>query len=217
MQTLLVISKDSQKAFDYIMDFCKKNSTDRIDIDINHYEKAIGIEDIRNLQKKIILRPIRSKTKAVVIDTVNGLTLQAQNSMLKMLEEPPSNTIVVLYGLTKEIFLSTIISRCNIINLKDDKQELSKEEKQEYIQILNLLFVGGTSDKLRLAADITKDKKDAILWLEKMIIASRCKLIEDYENSKLLNLSKSFQETYKLLKSTNVNQRFVLENLFLSV
>ena len=217
MQSFLVISKDKNKASIYISSFLKKEGIDRIDINLHTFENAMGIAEVRNIQKKIILRPFRGKAKAVVLEVYEGITVEAQNALLKVLEEPPANTIIIISVSKKELLLPTVLSRCKIITLKDSNLTLSYDENTQYLNILVSLSESGISYKLKLAQDISRNKEEAIAWLEKMTITLRKKLIENHNDQHCLNFLKNLQNTYKNLKSTNVSQRIALENLFLNI
>ena len=216
MHSFLIVAKEKNKASSYINGFLKGKEIYPIDIDKQIYEKAVGIGDVRSIQKKIMLKPFRGKTKAVVIEAYEGITTEAQNALLKVLEEPPINTIIVVSIPKKELLLPTITSRCKIIELKEESQTLSKDEATQFLSVLTSLSEKGIGYRLKLAQDIGKDKDEIIVWLEKMAVHLRGKLIENPENTQYLNFLKSLQKTYKIIKSTNVNQRIALENLFLS-
>ena len=216
MHSFLVVTKDKNKASSYISNFLKKEGIDLIDINLYIFEKAMGITDVRNIQKKIVLRPFRGKTKAFVLKVYEGITVEAQNALLKVLEEPPANTLIIIATQKKESILPTIISRCKIVELEQSNLILSDEENVQCFNLLVSLSKNGTGYKLKLAQDIAKDKDQAVLWLEKMTIALRKKLIENHNDQQYLNFLKNLQKTYKNIKNTNVNQRIALENLFLS-
>ncbi len=102
-------------------------------------EAAIKIEAIRELQKKISFHPYEGKTKVVVIDDADLMNLQAANSFLKTLEEPPSATILILISSHPFKLLPTLISRCQTIqfqplaseNIKKILEDLMIEEEIE--------------------------------------------------------------------------------------
>ena len=228
MQSFLITAKDKNKASIYILDFLKGREIDPIDISLQIYEKAMGIEDVRNIQKKILLKPFRGKTKAVVAQAYESITQEAQNALLKVLEEPPVNTIIIISTKKKELLLPTIISRCKIIELKENNLTLSDKESAQYLNILVSLSEKGIRYQLKLAQDITKNKGDAEMWLEKMINLARQQLLEtqskkpstlasQFSTSQYLNVLVSLQKTYTIIKTTNVNQRLALENLFLNL
>lgn len=217
MQSFLITAKDKNKASSYISDFLKKKEIYPIDVNQQIFKKAMGIEDVRSIQKKILLKPFKGKAKAVVIQAYENITTEAQNALLKVLEEPPNNTVIIISTQKKEFLLPTIISRCKIIELKDAKISLINEDLLQFSNTLNILLNGKIGDKMKIAEAIAKDKDKTVLWLEKMAIFVRKQLVENYNDPKCLSFLKSLQKTYSVIKSTNVNQRIALENLFLSV
>lgn len=216
MQSFLITTKDKNKASSHITGFLKEKDIYPIDVSWQIYEKAVGIEDVRNIQKKILLRPFKGKTKAVVIQAYENITTEAQNALLKILEEPPANTIIIISIQKKELLLPTIISRCKIIELKEAEISLINEDMLALNNTLNILLNGKIGEKLKIAQDISKNKDEASSWLEKMAILARENLIANYNDLKYLSFLKSLQKTYAVIKSTNVSQRVALENLFLS-
>ncbi|MDO8620783.1 MAG: hypothetical protein Q7R31_00650 [Candidatus Levybacteria bacterium] len=226
MQTLLIISKDVQKGIDRAMEICKKEEIDVLDIDINSFEKTLGIDDVRALRKRLYLKPFKSKTKAMVIAILDRATIEAQNSLLKVLEEPPNNTIIVLVSANKELFLPTVLSRCVLIELKDEDLKLSEEELKRFVDILSNLPKYEAGDKLKIAETYGKTREEANSFLEKITFVARQVLLKQInlqnENNKdldtawLLNVLKTSQKTYTTVKNTNVSQRFSLETLLLS-
>ena len=76
-------------------------------------KERIGIEEIRKLIKKLTLRPFISKYKICLINNANYLTREATNALLKTLEEPKGQTIIILIS-SEERLPSTLISRCII-------------------------------------------------------------------------------------------------------
>jgi len=222
MQSFLISSKDRDEAFKKAVYLCSKNKINKIDIDSINFEKSVGIEDVRGVQEKIYLKPIKSKTKAIILKAYNGLTIEAQNALLKILEEPPNNTIILLLTETVSQVLPTILSRCKNIAIDDKREKFSKKERDQIIEAISSLSSSGIGKRLKLAQDFGKSREEAIVWIEKMIIILRKNIIEEinedtaFEQNKIKILQK-MQETYTIIKTTNVNQRFALENLFLSI
>lgn len=75
---------------------------------------SIKIAQIRNLQSDIVIKP-HKKYKIYIIDKAGKMTLEAQNALLKTLEEPPEYAIIILVTNNKEGLLPTIRSRCEIV------------------------------------------------------------------------------------------------------
>ena len=88
------------------------NSPDYIEITPDG--NSIKIARIRKLQSDILVKPYKSY-KIYVIDEAQKMTVEAQNALLKTLEEPPKYAIIILITNNKESLLDTIKSRCEII------------------------------------------------------------------------------------------------------
>lgn len=216
MQSFLIIAKDRNTASSHVLKLLKEKGVNSFDINLQVYEKAMGIEDVRSIQKSILLKPFRGKTKAIAIEAYENITTEAQNALLKILEEPPVNTIITISASTKELMLPTILSRCKIIELKEEEKPTTSENIMKFNGILNIILKGNIGDKLKIAQDIAKDAEETSAWLEKMSIFVKNELMRDSKNFKYLNFLKELQKTYKVIKSTNVSKRVALENLFLS-
>ena len=91
---------------------------------------SIKIEQIRNLQKEIQEKPIISNKKVYIIDDADLMTKEAQNCLLKTLEEPPEFAVIILIGSNENAFLPTIKSRCMILHFN----RLSDTEIKSYLQ-----------------------------------------------------------------------------------
>lgn len=76
---------------------------------------SIKIEHIRQLQKDINLKPYAGKQKVFIIDNAHNLTAEASNAFLKILEEPPLGSLIILLSAKPALLFKTIISRCKMI------------------------------------------------------------------------------------------------------
>jgi len=226
MQSILLIAKNNKNSLEYAISISKKNKIDQIDITVENFEKIIGIEDVRNIQKKLFLKPIKSEVKSVIIDAFLGLTVEAQNALLKVLEEPPANTIIIVAAISKNFFLPTILSRCRIIEIKEESKILSDKEFSVYQNVLADLTENTIAKKMKLAQDFGKSREETLIWLEQMLAVIRKMMIDEVNSVKKNGSNRSFyyldvirnvQKTHTIIKTSNVNQRFALENLFLSL
>jgi DNA polymerase-3 subunit delta' len=74
--------------------------------------KQIKIEQIRELQRELSFRPLEAKKKVCLIDQADKMNPSAANSLLKTLEEPTDNTLIILLSSRPEALLVTVRSRC---------------------------------------------------------------------------------------------------------
>lgn len=80
---------------------------------------SIGVDDIREqINDTIVVRPYSSSYKIYIVDEAEKMTPQAQNALLKTIEEPPSYGVILLLTTSLEAFLPTILSRCVQLKLK---------------------------------------------------------------------------------------------------
>ena len=91
---------------------------------------SIKIEQIRNMQLKVFEKPIISNKKVYVIKDAEKMTKEAQNALLKTLEEPPEYITIILIANNESSILNTIKSRCTKISF----EPLSKDELKEYLK-----------------------------------------------------------------------------------
>ena len=82
---------------------------------INPDGNSIKIEQIRFLIQKIYEKPVSSDRKVYIINDCDKMTIEAQNSLLKTLEEPPKYATLILITSNESKLLGTIISRCTKI------------------------------------------------------------------------------------------------------
>ncbi|MEQ2679549.1 DNA polymerase III subunit delta' [Enterocloster citroniae] len=96
---------------------------------VTHEKPAsIGVDDIREqINDTILVRPYSSYYKIYIVDEAEKMTVQAQNALLKTIEEPPSYAVILLLTTNPDAFLPTILSRCVQLKLKPLKDVVVKE------------------------------------------------------------------------------------------
>ena len=96
----------------------------------------ISVDDIRHqLNNDIVIKPYSSKYKIYIVDEAEKMNTQAQNALLKTIEEPPAYGIILLLTTNADAFLPTILSRCITLNLKSVNEDLIKEHLMKKYQI----------------------------------------------------------------------------------
>ena len=108
--------------------------------DIIHvkHEKTntISVDDIRTqVNNDIVIKPYSSPYKIYIIPEADLLSVQAQNALLKTIEEPPAYAVIFLLTENAESLLPTIMSRCVMLKLRNIKTTLIKKYLMEQMQI----------------------------------------------------------------------------------
>ena len=103
-------------------------------VDIIHYKPSkasFGVDDVRDIIDEVNKKPFEGDKKVIIIHQGNKLTIQAQNALLKTIEEPPTEVYIIILCESLELILDTIKSRCEIYKLTP----LTKDELYKYIAI----------------------------------------------------------------------------------
>ena len=218
MTSFVIISKNKAKRVAFANEFCANEKIYTFDVTFlekdtsaKQASQSIGIEDIKRIQKKLFLKPLKSKQKAVIIEDASLLTTEAQNALLKVLEEPPAQTIILLGADTKESLLPTILSRCTLIPLEADALQCTEKEREEYLNIIEKLPTMSLGERLKTAEQIAKDKDKTQLWLEKCILIMREYVLAHPTDTARIYALRKLQTAYTTVKTTNINPRFTLE------
>ncbi|MCX4307842.1 MAG: DNA polymerase III subunit delta' [Acetatifactor sp.] len=159
---------------------------------------TISVEDIRTqVNNDVAIKPYSGTYKIYLINEAEKMTPQAQNAILKTLEEPPAYAVILLLTANVNSLLPTILSRCVVLNMKPVADELVKKYLMEQLQIPDykaevcVAFARGNVGRAKALAsseDFENVKAEAISLL---------KYIQDMELNEIIAAIKKITE-YKL-------------------
>jgi DNA polymerase III delta prime subunit len=209
-----------------LADFLKTDQIDVHYITLEQGKNEISIDQIREIKNFLSLSPYNSLYKFVTINNAETMSRSATDALLKTLEEPQGNTILILITQTPDLLPKTIISRLQEIRFK--QISLNKTAKdfinEEHVNILEKPL----NDIFKYIEKITKqdDNSEIFAILDSWLFWFREKLIQpmadhpqsgDHNTQQLLNILKEIQKSKDMISGSNVNQRLVLENLILCI
>lgn len=135
----MILCTSKQKACNKCKSCIEFENSNNPDISIiNPDGNNIKIEQIRNLISKSSEKPIISDKKVYIINDSDYMTKEAQNSLLKTLEEPPSYLTIILICSNENKLINTIKSRCTKIKFKPIQDMLLKQYMEENYQMKNI-------------------------------------------------------------------------------
>lgn len=172
------------------IEFVNSNNPDYYEIGLAEEENSIKIETIRQMQKRIQELPIVSERKVYIIDDSEYLTKDAQNCLLKTLEEPPEFVTIILIVSNENKILNTIKSRC----LKIYFNNISDEELKKYIN--ENLEIAEFSENMLKACEGSIGKAKQISE-SKEIYENLDKIFSNIENYSLLDVISKVEFLYK--------------------
>lgn len=139
---------------------------------------TLGVEDIRRqINEDIALKPYSSPYKIYIVDEAEKMNMQAQNALLKTIEEPPAYAVLLLLTNNADSFLPTILSRCVRLNIQSVPDSLIRklliEEKKvpDYQAEVCVAFAQGNVGKaIQLAAseDFNEMKNSALQLIKRL-------------------------------------------------
>lgn len=165
---------------------------------------SLKIEQIREFQNKVSEKPIISDRKVYIINDSDKMTQEAQNCLLKTLEEPPEFVTIILIGSNENAFLSTIKSRCMIIHFdKISNEDIEKYLQENYqIKINSKIMIDGFQGSLGKAIQL-KEKQEIYEKIEQIIYS-----LENRDKIDILNMSeaiyKNKDEKFDILDYMNI-------------
>lgn len=135
---------------------------------VRHEKPTVfSVDDIREgLNRSIVIKPYKSERKIYILEDGELLNVQAQNAMLKTIEEPPDYAVILLLTSNREAFLPTILSRCVELTLQPVRDE----------DVVRCLTKRGFD---------LKDKKEAVLRFAGGNIGRAVAYLENEDDQKL--------------------------------
>ena len=212
-----ILCLDKEKYCDKCKSCIEFNSNNNPDfIFIEPSNGSIKIDQIRELQRVVSEKPIISKNKVCIIDDADLMTGEAQNCLLKTLEEPPEYMTIILIGTNESNFLATIKSRCTILHFN----RISDEEIRKYLE--------GNLDKNEAIVDLVKIADGSIgkainIKDKAEIYTNLDEIINNLENYDIIQILKKADIIYKqkdqifdileymnvlLIKKASINYKF---------
>lgn len=103
---------------------------------VHEKPNSIGVDEIRDqIVNDVQVKPYSSPYKIYIVPDAEKMTVQAQNALLKTIEEPPAYVVIILLTTNAELFLPTILSRCVMLALRPVPDEQVKKYLMEHIQV----------------------------------------------------------------------------------
>lgn len=174
-------------------------------------ESTFGIDDAKKLIAFSSKRPLAVNTKLALILKAEVMTREAQNALLKTLEEPPDYLKLILVTNNTDSFLSTVMSRCVLVRShKDPPQSVNKPELLE-----KLAACTSTGQKITLADQFNSDANKAKNVALELARFFRQQMLAEPTATNLYNLTLCLY-VKKLLKA-NTNPKLSLDYLLMNV
>ncbi len=187
-------------------------------------DSKLGIAEARKIKEHFSFKPYSAKGRAVVLEDASALTDEAQNALLKTLEELPEQALFVLGASSDAQLLPTVLSRCEIITLQPGRTSTvssveplqAKSDKSAFLEEIEKLLGSTTEERFEYIAKL----KDREAFFHFLIRYFHQQLVDStHERLNLVRLNQFVKELLQAeqWQKQNVAIRGILEYLMLSM
>ncbi|KKP69948.1 hypothetical protein A2X44_01925 [candidate division CPR3 bacterium GWF2_35_18] len=230
-QAYLFVNDNKASRETYSLNFIRRISEEKFlninnpdFLTVNPKTTKYGINLIREIKIKLSLKPYYFNKKIVLLNDAHELTTEAQNALLKTLEEPQQNSVIILTVNHRNNLLPTITSRCEIFNIPKEIKEIETVEidKTDIEEFLNI-SQNELTEKFKWVEQ-NYQKEGISQTLQNWLLYNRKLLLNkiNEENSNQLLIYKLLKNTYEIDKTlrvlkTNASPRLALEILVIKL
>ncbi len=160
--------------------------------DIIYVPSTIGVEEIRDrIVETVQIKPYQGPYKIYIVEEAEKLTVQAQNVLLKTIEEPPSYVVFILLTSSTEALLPTILSRCVLLNMRPVRDDEMRNYLMEQLHVpesraeICIAFARGNIGRAKALAsseDFDKIRTNALSLLKNIHEMDTADIMEALKN-----------------------------------
>lgn len=200
-------------------------------LDINHiasYDRmmlipgdkaSIGIKEARQFISALSLSPQSSPFVAGIIPDASLLTPEAQQALLKTIEEPPPSVQLYISATSETLLLDTIVSRCQITRVLGTSDTITQQDHDACKKTLDALALATRGERIAIIQSIAKTKEDAKRFIDTAIMCYERELhATSVSDDRQRVVAHTIHEllTAKQLAGNNVHPVQLLEHIYLA-
>lgn len=167
-------------------------------------KKNLTVDQIRKVRADAFVKPHSAEHRVFIIEDAHRMNEQAQNALLKVLEEPPAAVVFILTTNSKTFLLDTIVSRCVLLSLKSSLRESGNYDNMAG-EFLNLLVSGSEYDMLKLLTPLEKNRTAAEEFISALGVKCTEKLCSGSSFASVFDTLYDDTKYYSDLLKTNIN------------
>ncbi len=171
-------------------------------------KKFLSVDQIRSVRADAFIKAHSAPRRVFIVEEAHRMNEQAQNALLKVLEEPPQNVIFILLTPSKTVLLDTIISRCVLLSITASNDDNSHFETAN--RFIDLLFTGSEYEMLKLVTPLEKSRRDAEDFFSTLGVCAVRRTAEGSVHCRVLDRLFDDTKYYLDLLSTNINLPLLL-------
>lgn len=167
-------------------------------------KKFISVNQIRTLRAEAFVKPHSAAKRVFIIDGAQRMNEQAQNALLKVLEEPPKSVVFILTAPSKSMLLNTVVSRCVLLSLYSNEQSTDETSATAH-EFIRILLEGSEYELLKLMTPLEKSRVKAEQFFACLAVEISERLSKSTHNARVLDRLYDDTKYYIDLLKTNIN------------
>ncbi len=171
-------------------------------------KKFLSVDQIRELRADAFVKAHSASHRVFIIEDAERMNEQAQNALLKVLEEPPQNVIFILLTPSKTVLLDTIISRCVLLSITTAGVDSAHCDRAN--KFIDLLLSGSEYDMLKLLTPLEKSRRDTEEFFSTLGICAAKRIAAGSAYARVLDRLFDDTKYYLDLLETNINLPLLL-------
>lgn len=212
---------------------------DLLIVNIIEGEQGISIDQVRDIRQFLSLEPYFGKARVVVIEQSERMKNEASSALLKILEEPPAKSAIILLSGESQLILGTILSRVQRVDFPDAKRKQGIDKKEGICNTLASVILAKIPQRFTIIqkmseSEIHSDLFDQlVLFFHDMLTVALSGAEESlhypfyvkqyqsilsragYAPERIASILSSLTEYAHVAKTTNANKRLLLERIAL--
>ena len=191
-------------------------------IGVENKQGVISVEESAHIVKDLSLKPFESDTKIMMIWMPEKMNIQAANKLLKIIEEPPHQTLFLLVAESVEHMLATVLSRTQLVKVPRH----TDDEVLQYLtntgiepsrsEMISTLVEGNINEAIRMAVQAEDVAENALLFVQWMRLCFSALQVKDIDklvqwSEKMAKVGRESQKSF-LLYASNVMRDALLKN-----
>jgi len=205
----LIIAKNKETIDKKINEICSflnhQFNQNNPDILLINQDSGWGIDQIRKINNFLSQKPFSHQSKITIVLEVQNLNTEAQNALLKNLEEPGNNNYLILSANKIKSILPTIISRCQTVKVSEPPKTDNKNQ---------IIITGNLSKDLALSEKLGKDKEMILPLLESELYFYQQELVNNPDQKTRILIEKIIKAIQMI--NSNVDPKNALDYVFLA-
>ncbi len=172
---------------------------------------GLSVKDaaISEMQEKLKVKPLESRN-VVVIEDADTMTTRAQNRLLKTLEEPPGDSVIIILSENMENLTQTILSRCVKYRINEAESSGGGIDAENASKVVEMLLKGRDFHEIRpLIEEAAKDKYAAVKLLDEMQLVYRNIIMKKQLKDPIYNA----EDIYEGIYAAEETRRKILQGL----